>query len=415
DLAVVNGEGVISSGGSFADKNETMPYMYRAHPNMVEVLTNAGIDVVAVGNNHVGDYGREAFGEMLDRLSTAGIAYSGGGHNLDDARRPAYRTVGDTVVAIVGGDLTMTETARATTDSPGTLFFREAHLGKDEDRIVGELTKILKEARKHAHVVLFTPHWGRNYKTKPTRGLRSLAKRLIKAGYDAIMGHSAHWFHGVELIDGKPVMYDAGNLLLDYNGGDRGDESHRNILWELTVSRAGVTGIKGHPLFLRKNHSTLAKGTVRDEILETLEKRSKRLGTDLAIENGVAVLECDPGSISGPKGRPSPPVRPVPKEIRKAPNDAIIDEVPAGVNRVNIEYSEGIRLVGYKLLLDELTIPFSGQVVALYWTTDRKVNKSYHIHLEARGRHPGTEKPKKGYAGHLPGDWVLPTDEWPVG
>jgi poly-gamma-glutamate synthesis protein (capsule biosynthesis protein) len=412
DLTIVNGEGVISSGGQFTDKGEPIPYMYRAHPKAVDVLKDLGIDVVVVGNNHVGDYGRVALGEMLDRLTTAGIAYAGGGLDLKDASRPAYRVVGDTVVAVVGGDLTMAPGTPATPDSPGTYFHADAHLDNNEDELVEKLTGILAEARKHAHVVLFSPHWGRNWKKKPTKPLRSLAKRLIKAGYDAILGHSSHLFHGVELIDGKPVIYDSGNVFLDYGGGH---EAHRDTLWELKVNRAGVVGIVGYPLRLKKNRTQLAKDKERDEILETLKKRSKEMGTKLVIRDGVATAKCDPGEIKGPKGTPEPPKRPVPEKIRLAPSDAIIDALPAGVEKVNIEYEEGIRLIGYKLVNDEIQSPHGGQVVILYFTTDQKVKNSYSVHLESRGLDKKTDKPRKGYASHLPGDWLWPTDRWPVG
>ncbi len=40
---------------------------------------------------------------------------------------------------------------------------------------------------------------------------------------------------------------------------------------------------------------------------------------------------------------------------------------------------------------------------------------SYTIHLEARNVVDEAAAPKKGYAHHLPGDWLLPTNLWPVG
>ncbi len=411
DIALVNAEGVIASGGQFTDRGEHRPYMFRAHPLAVDLLAEAGVDVVTVGNNHTGDYGPAAFTEMLDRLAMADIGYCGGGHDLRDARRPYYQKIGDTVVAIVGADLTVTKMIQAQKDRAGPLFV-DFFKKDDVDEAVTELSKILDEARRHAHVVLFTPHWGSNWVARPRAGIRRLARALIRAGYDGIIGHSAHWFQGVELIDGKPVIYDAGNLILDFGGGD---DAHRAMLWELTVSRAGVTGIKGYPLWLNKNQATLAKGKRRDEILSELSKRSQDLGTKLKLEHGVAELQCSPDSVSGPAGTPEPPKRGKPEKIRFAPSDMIIDELPADATKVNVEYGEGIRLIGYKLLSEKLRIPKAGQIVILYWQADKKVKDSYRIHLEARGLHLKTGKKRKLYATHVPGDWILPTNEWPVG
>ncbi len=412
DIALVNGEGVIAKGGYFYDKGEPRPYMYRAHPIMIDVLKSAGVDIVAVGNNHAGDYGPEAFAEMLDRLSAAGIAYTGGGHSLDDARQPAYFTLKDTVVAFVGADLTVAKAFRAEGDKAGTLFHRRAEKGRKQDRLVRDLAAILKRARKYAHVVLFTPHWGDNWIAEPTEHLRTLAKRLIKAGYDGILGHSSHWLQGVEIIEGKPVMYDAGNLVVDYGGGD---DSHRAMLWKLSVTRAGVTGLTGYPLALKKNRTNLAKGAVRDGILRLVKERSKKLGTTVAIENGIVRIACRPGGIEGPAEVRQPPKRPKGSRLRLAPSDTIIDALPPEAVPVNVTYEGGIKLIGYQLIAPELTVPKAGQIVALYWKAEQKIDKSYRIHLEARGKHEGSGKEEKRIASHLPGDWLLPTDQWPPG
>ncbi len=412
DLAIVNVEGVISNGGHFIDKNTQTQYAFRAHPRMIDVFVKAGIDIATVGNNHAGDYGPEALVEMLDRLTFAGIKYAGGGYNLADARRPAFQILGDTTVAVVGADLTGTKAAHAKPDRPGTYFFHNAQSGKNLDSIVKELTVVLKKARKHAHIVLFTPHWGRNWKTAPTKSLRKLAKSLIKAGYDGILGHSAHLIHGVEIIDGKPVIYDAGNLVLD--NGHKGD-SHRCLLWELEVTRAGITAVKGYPLWLKRNHSTMANDKESDKILAMIERRSSKLGTKIEIRDGTARLECEPGAIAGPKGTPTPPSREKPGEIREAPSDVVLEALPKGATKIDVRYPEGIRLIGYKLVAKQLTKPLASQVVALYFTADRQVEKQYQVYVEARGTDPKNDKPKKISTNHLTGDWILPSTEWPVG
>lgn len=411
DLTIVNGEGVISAGGEFTDKREPRPYMFRAHPLAIEPLVKAGIDIVTAGNNHGGDYGPAALTEMLDRLSHAGIDYVGAGHNRADAREPVYKVLGDTVVAVVGADMTYTKVFEAKKDRAGTVYYEAYAKVRNMDRTVKGLTEILEEARKHAHVVLFTPHWGECWVEGPIPGIRKLAKRLIEAGYDGIIGHSSHWFHGVEIIDGKPVIYDAGNLVLDYGGGDR---AHEAFLWELVVTRAGVKEIIGRPLWLKKNHSTLATGSKSEEMLLRLVNKSDEMNTAVGVADGVAVVPCQPGEIRGPEGTPKPPSRPRVKEIRAAPTDVLVEELPADAVKVNVEFPEGIRLIGYKLLIDEITVPKGGQAVILYWTTDRQVKESYKVHLEARGK-DAKGKARKNTAGHIPGDWMLPTNHWPPG
>jgi poly-gamma-glutamate capsule biosynthesis protein CapA/YwtB (metallophosphatase superfamily) len=411
DLALINAEGVIAQGGYFNDKGEPRPYLFRAHPAAIDVLTRAGIDLVTVGNNHAVDYGPAALTEMLDRLTLAGIDYFGGGHDAADARRPAYRRLGDTVVAFVGADFTVSAKYRAGRKRAGILYYDAFRDGSREDGIVADLKKIHDEARRHAQVVLLSPHWGDNMIDRPAPHLRSLARRLIDVGYDGILGHSAHVFQGVELIDGKPVIYDAGNLVADFGGGGR---VHQALAWELEITRAGVTRLAGYPLQLERNRTDLATGDLRGGILEDLAGFSAELGTELAIEDGVARLACDPGGVRGPKAAAGPPARAAVADVRLAPNDTLIDALPARAIPLEARFEGGVRLLGYEVLLSELPTPKAGQVIVLYFTADEPLKESYHVSLEGKRVHDG--KPGgTSVEAHLPGDWLLPTTEWAPG
>ncbi len=411
ELTIVNGEGVIASGGRFTDKGEPRPYMFRAHPLAIDALSDAGVDVVTVGNNHAGDYGRAALAEMLDRLLRAGISYTGGGQDSADARRPAYLRVGDTVVAVVGVDLTVGGSFRAGEDRPGTLYFDAYRNGRNNDRVVEELGEIHDAARRHAQLVLLTPHWGENWKDRPADHIRKLARRLIEAGYDAIIGHSAHWFQGVELIDGKPVIYDAGNLLVDYGGGDR---AHEAFLWELTFDRAGVERLRGIPLWLVNARTDRATGKRLETILGRLKPMMEELGTGYQVVEGEVIVECVPGSLRGPLRVADPPARKVPGQVREAPSQRVIEALPERATSLEVRYPDGISLVGYELYLESLPVPKAGQVVALYWRADEKPSEEYSIHVE--GRSAGEDgRGRRNVSNHIPGDWMLPTTSWPPG
>jgi len=370
------------------------------------MLSEVGIDVVNVGNNHAGDYGPYAIREELDRLSAAGISYTGGGYDAADARTPAYRVIGDTVVAFVGADLTIGHPYRARKALAGILNFPGLEPDK-ADRVIQGLTAILEKARKFAHVVLLTPHWGDNGLTEPTDATRKIAHGLIKAGYDGILGHSAHLLQGVELIDGKPVVYDAGNLLLDGVGSH---PDQHGMLYEVELDRAGVQELRARPLYLRRNQADLAEGRHAEAVLEKWSERTAALGTKFSIDGNIARIACDPGGIRGPEGVVDLPKRPVFPEIRPAPSDVRADGLPATATPVNIHWDNGISLLGYELVLDRLPMPIAAQVVTLYWTTDRPVSGDIEVRIEAkRGDR------RRLVNDHIPGDWILPVDRWAVG
>ena len=60
DAAFCNLECCVSLSGLPADKGEHCPFYYRARPEMLRCLTQAGIDIVTAANNHGGDYGPES-------------------------------------------------------------------------------------------------------------------------------------------------------------------------------------------------------------------------------------------------------------------------------------------------------------------------------------------------------------------
>jgi len=66
DIRIGNLECVISTIGKAEDK----PFTFRAHPRVLKLLKKH-FDAVSLANNHTGDFGPAAFGQMLDFLDKA--------------------------------------------------------------------------------------------------------------------------------------------------------------------------------------------------------------------------------------------------------------------------------------------------------------------------------------------------------
>jgi poly-gamma-glutamate capsule biosynthesis protein CapA/YwtB (metallophosphatase superfamily) len=405
DLAVVNAEGVIAAGGAFADKGEPRPYTFRAIPAAVDALAGAGVDVLLLGNNHSGDYGPQALLEMRDRVLLAGMDVAGGGRDAAEARTPAYRRLGDVVVAVVGVDLTGTLPYRARVDRPGTLCFR-VDQPEGRAKALRSLGRIATEARKHAHVVLLAPHWGPAFIEAPDPSVRELARELIDAGYDGILGHGSHRIQGAELIDGRPVLYDAGNLVTDYPGQGAG---HHALLYVLELDRRGVHGVKVHPVHSAGAGTRLAEAPEAEHILTAWAERSRALGSTVVGDDSQGWMDCEPGGRRGPWGTPEPPVRSVPEAPRLAPTHRLPEVLPASARPVAVRFSNGVELVGHELLMDRLRRPKAGQVITLYLRSEQPVPGDPLVRLEAR--RGGERRAER----HQPGDWQLPTSRWEAG
>lgn len=64
---------------------------YRMHPDNVGCLTAAKIDVCALANNHVLDYGYGGLEETIATLTRAGLTVADAGRTLGEAREPTWK------------------------------------------------------------------------------------------------------------------------------------------------------------------------------------------------------------------------------------------------------------------------------------------------------------------------------------
>ena len=66
-------------------------------------------------------------------------------------------------------------------------------------------------------------HEGENenwYSYNPPQFIIDLAHDAIDAGADAVVGHGAHFMRGVEIYKGKPIFYNLGSLLMEFEAGE---------------------------------------------------------------------------------------------------------------------------------------------------------------------------------------------------
>jgi len=388
DLTLVNLEGTIAGGGWLADKGEPRPILYRARPELAGLLADAGIDVVTMANNHAGDYGTDVVRETIDTLAVAGIDTVGAGVDVDAARRPVYRQVGDTVVAFVAADLTNTRRFRAREDRAGSFVVAP-------DEAVKVLGPLVSEARQHADLVVLTVHWGANFAREPTAETRALGAALIRAGYDAILGHSAHVSQGVELVDGKPIVYDAGNFLTGHEGLR---DQATGLVFDLSFTRAGVTSVTAHGIRLEVGRIVPAPAAVR-----TWVARTEALGT--RVDDGR--VHCDPGALLA-AGGPPPPRSTPPSAPFQAPRDQWVDELPPFATPLEARFANGMTLLGFRLVAPSLRQPKAAQVFDLYFRIDEP--QQADLRIEVRG--DGAQRDRDL---HMPGDWSLGGDELTVG
>jgi poly-gamma-glutamate synthesis protein (capsule biosynthesis protein) len=201
DLRVGNLECVVARGGT---REPGKPFAFRAHPRVLRFLARH-IDAAGLANNHSGDYGPTAFAEMLSRLERTGVAYFGGGRDLAAAHRPLVVERRGVRIALLGYNEFFPRSFEATPDSAGIAWSEDEQVGFD-----------IREARaRGADLVIPVMHWGWEHETVAGARQRRLARILIDAGADAVVGGHPHVVQDVEVYRGKPIVYSLGNFVFD--------------------------------------------------------------------------------------------------------------------------------------------------------------------------------------------------------
>lgn len=211
DFMIINSEFAFSNRGS-AMANKL--YTFRAKPDNVEVYDEMGVDMVTLANNHVYDYGKEAFLDTLDTFKNANIPYIGAGVNKSEAEEAYYLVINGYKISFLNA--TRAEkyilTPEALNNSPGV--FR----CYDPTR----LAERIKEEKQVSDYVVVIVHWGKeNYHELEDVQLET-GKIYIDSGADMVIGHHAHVLQGVEFYKGKLIAYNLGNFIFNSLNVDTG-------------------------------------------------------------------------------------------------------------------------------------------------------------------------------------------------
>jgi len=265
DVAVINLEGVISSRGEMVPKS----YNFRFIPETAPALRAAGIDAVLHANNHVFDYGEEAFLDSLSWLEQAQIGVVGAGKNIEDASKPFVFSNGKEEIHVYGlasfpRELNGWdgETAAAGENSAGMLHARKGGREKLKERFSSSDANV-------TNIVFF--HGGTEVSIRPDAYTRELYTDLISAGADIVFGTHPHTVQGFEWVNGKPVFWALGNYIFgdmaDVEGGEEG------LFIRLGLLNGRVIYFEPFPLVLNDVRTDIAP----PEKLETFYTRSAAL------------------------------------------------------------------------------------------------------------------------------------------
>jgi poly-gamma-glutamate capsule biosynthesis protein CapA/YwtB (metallophosphatase superfamily) len=203
DVAVVNLETAVTNRGSAASK----AFTFRAPPSAFTALAAGGVDVASMANNHGLDYGELGLRDSLAAARRHRFPLIGIGLNDTQAYRPYRATVNGLRIAVIGATQVLDDwLISAWTARPGKPGLASA---KDVPRLL----RAVREARQASDTVVVFLHWGIELQQCPSTAQRTLAKQLVAAGADVVVGGHAHRVQGAGRMAKALVGYGLGNFV----------------------------------------------------------------------------------------------------------------------------------------------------------------------------------------------------------
>ena len=258
DIVLGNLETSISKRGK---PMEDKQFTFRAKPEVLKVLRENNFSAVSIANNHVLDFGTDAFLDTLDNLKKNEILYAGGGRNREEAEKGAIIEKNGIKV----GFLAFTKVVPVV----------DWYAGKNKPGIVGaykvhekEFVKAIQEKKKHCDVLVVSVHWGQEGTTTIRHEEKYIGRCMIDAGADIIMGHHPHVVQGIEIYKDKPIFYSLGNFIFTTS---RTHINNKTIMANVVVDQDGnVLDIHVIPGTIANGKPTPMEGVERDNFIKHL-------------------------------------------------------------------------------------------------------------------------------------------------
>ena len=197
DLSIVNLEAPLSDRGIPACKSGAV---FKGEKKDINGLLAAHFDAVTLANNHIFDYGVQAFQDTLDILDTNSIKYTGAGMSPEKAHTPLLVDVRGIKIGIInfseGEDLTSAE------NGPGVM-------GWDIDMVIRKIRSL----KDQVSLIIVICHCGIEYIPFPPPYVAEAFQKMAEAGADLVIGHHPHVPQGISFHRNIPICHSLGNFV----------------------------------------------------------------------------------------------------------------------------------------------------------------------------------------------------------
>ena len=263
DITFANLECPLSTVGPHSPSQDLV---FRADPRAVSVVTDGGVDVVALANNHALNAGEAGLRQTMQHLDDAGVAYCGANEDRERSWEPCRFIVSDIELGFL-----------ACTD----LSFGHGSWCKIDDELSG-FSEHIRQAAARCDLLVVSIHWGNEYQNTPTRRQEAVARAAIDGGADLIIGHHPHVLEGIGSYRGAPILYSCGNFVFDQREGERMESAIFHLDfdesrgWDIRVVPVWIPRSRMGPIYPDRERAR--------KIADRMAQLSQNLGVELTVQ-----------------------------------------------------------------------------------------------------------------------------------
>ena len=285
DIVFANLETPLTDSNHGLDKERKI--VLKAEPESVVALTDAGINLISLSNNHILDYYEKGLFDTMELLDKNGIKHAGAGRNIEEARTPAIIEKNGLKTAL----LAYTTFAELTYAGKP---YQNFAAGPEKSGLVRDRYETIREdiqkIRDQVDLVAVSMHWGVEDSFKVTNEQKELAHKLIDDGADLILGHHPHQCQGIELYKGKPILYSMGNFLFDQND----PENMESFIIDMKYKGVELTEFSALPVrIINKSIVEIQTGSNAAALLKRQAELCRELGTEPVIQDDKLIFKIN--------------------------------------------------------------------------------------------------------------------------
>ena len=193
DYTIANLETTI---GQYRDRDYSGFPLFNSPESLLDAVRDAGVDFLTLANNHMLDRYFEGMLNTVEVVERYGFDHGGANRSPEEQQTPIIVEVNGIALGMLCyTQMTngMESYCNAAVKEYGVNYLRKADFAAE--------VQALRDAG--AEVVIAMPHWGEEYNRKPEANTVALAKKMIAAGVDVVLGSHPHMVQPVEYVEAE--------------------------------------------------------------------------------------------------------------------------------------------------------------------------------------------------------------------